>query len=208
VTAQGGRAGAGAGAGAGASAGAGAGAGSTSPTKAGSAVGTVVGHEIAAYKTHLPAGKGTKFVDQDAVTDMKGPLRKSAPNLPRGFVTSIYHTHTARQVRTIVCTTVCMRCVVACGCVTWCSCVLCGSQVADFLPDVPNTNVPRSLGVVMPRQILEDWSAIGFDPWSAGKQLRTTTMVSDLTAMETKSAAEEDAEGVASAQVLGESVGM
>jgi hypothetical protein len=60
----------------------------------------------------------------------------------------------------------------------------------------------------MPRQILEDWSAIGFDPWSAGKQLRTTTMVSDLTAMETKSAAEEDAEGVASAQVLGESVGM
>jgi hypothetical protein len=71
---------------------------------------------------------------------------------------------------------------------------------------VPNVNVPKSLGVVMPRQILEDWSAIGFDPWSAGKQLRTTTLVSDLSALERKTVPEEE-ERVSGARVLGESVG-
>lgn len=79
-------------------------------------------------------------------------------------------------------------------------------QDAEFLPDVPNVNVPKSLGVVMPRQILEDWSAIGFDPWSAGKQLRTTTLVSDLSALERKTVPEEE-ERVSAARVLGESVG-
>ncbi len=58
----------------------------------------------------------------------------------------------------------------------------------------------------MPRQILEDWSAIGFDPWSAGKQLRTTAMITDLSALESSKADDEEA-AVAAAKVLGESVG-
>ena len=74
------------------------------------------------------------------------------------------------------------------------------------MPDVPNVNVPKSLGVVMPRQILEDWSAIGFDPWSAGKQLRTTSLVSDLSALERKTVPDEE-EKVSAARVMGESVG-
>jgi hypothetical protein len=69
-----------------------------SKTSGGTAPGVKVGAEIAQFKSHPPAGKGTKFVDMEAVSDMKGPLRKSAPNLPRGFITSIYHTHTARSV--------------------------------------------------------------------------------------------------------------
>jgi hypothetical protein len=85
-------------------------------------------------------------------------------------------------------------------------CGLARVQSADFLPDVPNVNVPKSLGVVMPRQILEDWSAIGFDPWSAGKQLRTTSLVSDLSALERKTVPDE-VEKVSAARVMGESVG-
>lgn len=80
-------------------------------------------------------------------------------------------------------------------------------QNADYLPDVPNVNTPKGLGVVMPRQILEDWAAIGFDPWSAGKQLRTTTMLTDLSAMERATATEEEA-AVSTAKVLGDSVGV
>ena len=30
-------------------------------------------------------------------------------------------------------------------------------QGTDYLPDLPNVNEPKSLGVVMPRQIVEDW---------------------------------------------------
>lgn len=55
-----------------------------------------------------------------------------------------------------------------------------GKQYVDYLPAIPNLNTPQSLGVVMPRQIIEDWTAAAFDPWSAGKKLRFTTMCSDL----------------------------
>ena len=220
-----------------------AGVGAGSPTKSGTTVGQKVGNEIAQFKSHAPAGKGTKFVDMDAVEEIKGPLRKSAPNLPKGFITSIYHTHTARSVscresgpadvfcwlmsslpslalRIVSCLAcVCLPCscvlTVLCRCMCSrlqsCECVamLCRCQHlqgAEFLPDVPNVNIPKSLGVVMPRQILEDWSAIGFDPWSAGKQLRTTVLISDLTALERKTTTEEE-ERVSAAKVLGESVG-
>ena len=61
--------------------------------------GDTVGPEIATFKTHPAAGKGTKFYDKNEAGDIKGALRKSAPSLPKGFITSVYHSHTARQVR-------------------------------------------------------------------------------------------------------------
>jgi hypothetical protein len=57
-------------------------------------------------------------------------------------------------------------------------------QHADYMPRASNNNKARVLGVVAPRQIIEDWSAVGFDPWSAGKRLRTTMLVRDIGTLE------------------------
>ena len=39
----------------------------------------------------------------------------------------------------------------------------------DYLPSVPNLPQTKPVGRVKPRSAAEDWFAIGFDPWSAGK---------------------------------------
>jgi hypothetical protein len=44
-----------------------------------------------------------------------------------------------------------------------------GKAEVDYLPTVPNLPQPRPVGRVKPRSAAEDWFAIGFDPWSAGK---------------------------------------
>jgi hypothetical protein len=44
-----------------------------------------------------------------------------------------------------------------------------GKAEVDYLPSVPNLPQPRPVGRVKPRSAAEDWFAIGFDPWSAGK---------------------------------------
>ena len=85
------------------------------------------------YKTHEPAGKGKLWQPKDAARE-PGPLRATKPDLPVGFLTSIYERHL-------------------------------GAQYVDYLPYVPNLNKARSLGAVMPRQIMEDWTATGYDPW-------------------------------------------
>ena len=57
------------------------------------------------------------------------------------------------------------------------------------MPQSSNSNKSRVLGVVAPRQIIEDWAAVGFDPWSAGKRLRTTVLVRDIGTLEEPSGA-------------------
>ena len=52
----------------------------------------------------------------------------------------------------------------------------------DYLPYFPNLNEAKSVGCVKPRAAIEDWLAIGFDPWSAGKQPLSTEFVEDLEA--------------------------
>ena len=42
-------------------------------------------------------------------------------------------------------------------------------QIVDYLPQVPNLPIVRTVGRVKPRSTAEDWIAIGFDPWSAGR---------------------------------------
>merc|ERR1712028_330275 len=56
------------------------------------------------------------------------------------------------------------------------------SQSVDYLPYFPNLNEAQSVGCVKPRRAAEDWMAIGFDPWSAGKEPLTTQLVLDLSA--------------------------
>merc|ERR1712196_576762 len=53
-------------------------------------------------------------------------------------------------------------------------------QYADYLPTMPNLNIAKSVGVVKPRQILEDWTDAEFDPWSAGKDPFSTSFIPSL----------------------------
>ena len=59
-----------------------------------------------------------------------------------------------------------------------------GAQYVDYLPYVPNLNQARGLGSVMPRQIMEDWVAKGYDPWSYGREPRIAQFIPDLSTLE------------------------
>lgn len=59
-----------------------------------------------------------------------------------------------------------------------------GTAEVDYLPSVPNLPQPRPVGRVKPRSAAEDWFAIGFDPWSAGKDPLQREFVSSLTTKE------------------------
>lgn len=54
------------------------------------------------------------------------------------------------------------------------------SATVDYLPSVPNLPQTRPVGRVKPRSVAEDWKAIGFDPWSAGKDPLTTEFIPTL----------------------------
>ena len=45
-----------------------------------------------------------------------------------------------------------------------------GKAQVDYLPTVPNLPTTKPVGRIKPRSAAEDWLAIGFDPWSAGKE--------------------------------------
>ena len=55
-----------------------------------------------------------------------------------------------------------------------------GRQHVDYLPSVPNLNTAKSVGVVKPRHIFDDWQEQGFDPWSEGKQPFSTSFIPSL----------------------------
>lgn len=55
-----------------------------------------------------------------------------------------------------------------------------GKAEVDYLPSVPNLPQPRPVGRVKPRSAAEDWFAIGFDPWSAGKDPLTREFIPTL----------------------------
>jgi hypothetical protein len=56
-----------------------------------------------------------------------------------------------------------------------------GQQNVDYLPSVPNLPQCKPVGRVKPRSAAEDWLAIGFDPWSAGKEPLSTEFITSLT---------------------------
>ena len=56
-----------------------------------------------------------------------------------------------------------------------------GKQNVDYLPNVPNLPQCKPVGRVKPRSAAEDWLAIGFDPWSAGKEPLSTEFITSLT---------------------------
>ena len=111
--------------------------------------------EMAVYRTHKPAGEGSKWRPKGSKRKEVGALRATKPDLPEGFLTAIYERHI-------------------------------GTQYVDYLPYVPNLNQARGLGSVMPRQIMEDWVAKGYDPWSYGRQPRSASFLADLSTMESE----------------------
>jgi len=54
----------------------------------------------------------------------------------------------------------------------------------DYLPTVPNLPQPRPVGRVKPRSAAEDWFALGFDPWSAGKDPLSREFIPSLNTKE------------------------
>ncbi|CAM9815440.1 unnamed protein product, partial [Sphacelaria rigidula] len=54
------------------------------------------------------------------------------------------------------------------------------TQHCDYLPHVPNMPQARAVGRVRPRSAAEDWFAVGFDPWSAGREPLSAEFVSSL----------------------------
>merc|ERR1711871_1811021 len=53
-------------------------------------------------------------------------------------------------------------------------------QIVDYLPQVPNLPIVRAVGRVKPRSAAEDWIAIGFDPWSAGRPPLNAEFIASL----------------------------
>ena len=50
----------------------------------------------------------------------------------------------------------------------------------DYLPWIPNLPTAKPVGRLKPRSAALDWLAVGFDPWSAGKEPLTTEFVQSL----------------------------
>ncbi|CAM9103081.1 unnamed protein product, partial [Discosporangium mesarthrocarpum] len=55
-----------------------------------------------------------------------------------------------------------------------------GKQHCDYLPHVPNLPQARPVGRVRPRSAVDDWLAVGFDPWSAGREPLSAEFVPTL----------------------------
>ncbi|EEY54808.1 uncharacterized protein PITG_08363 [Phytophthora infestans T30-4] len=52
---------------------------------------------------------------------------------------------------------------------------------ANYLPVIKNTNQPTSVGIVRPRGALDEWLAIGYSPWTAGRSVFSKQLIADLT---------------------------
>lgn len=55
-----------------------------------------------------------------------------------------------------------------------------GKQHVDYLPYIPNLPNCRPAGRLKPRSVANDWIAIGFDPWSAGREVLRTEFISQV----------------------------
>jgi hypothetical protein len=57
-----------------------------------------------------------------------------------------------------------------------------GTAQVDYLPWIPNLPQARPIGRIKPRPAAEDWLAVGFDPWSAGKDPLSIEFIGSLAA--------------------------
>ena len=60
-------------------------------------------------------------------------------------------------------------------------------QHCDYLPHVPNMPQARAVGRVKPRSAAEDWFAVGFDPWSAGREPLSAEFIPTLSIKQVES---------------------
>lgn len=64
-------------------------------------------------------------------------------------------------------------------------------QHCDYLPHVPNMPQARAVGRVKPRSAAEDWFAVGFDPWSAGREPLSAEFIPTLSIKQVGSTVQE-----------------
>jgi len=55
-----------------------------------------------------------------------------------------------------------------------------GKLYVDYIENRPNVPLCKPAGRLNPRSTFDDWNSIGFDPWSAGKDLLVTEHISDI----------------------------
>mmetsp|Transcript_33769 Transcript_33769/g.43345 ORF Transcript_33769/g.43345 Transcript_33769/m.43345 type:complete len:1809 (+) Transcript_33769:177-5603(+) len=64
-----------------------------------------------------------------------------------------------------------------------------GKQNVDYLPQIPNLPKAKAVGRIKPRNAATDWLAVGYDPWSAGKEPLHHEFISTLFGVEESAAA-------------------
>jgi len=105
--------------------------------------------------THEVAGRGTAHVGPDEVADqefVKGSQQKIRKAV-MPLPVGFFAAITARHI---------------------------GKQLVDYLPQIPNLPIARTVGRVKPRSTAVDWIAIGFDPWSAGRNPLNSEFIPSL----------------------------
>jgi hypothetical protein len=105
---------------------------------------------------HGPAGKGTSWLGEEDEQEGSAVPGQDNPSLQRVVMplpVGFFNAILARRI--------------------------CSSEV-DYLPQVPNLPQARNVGRVKPRCISQDWLAIGFDPWSAGRKPLNIEFVESL----------------------------
>ncbi|KAI9992655.1 hypothetical protein PInf_014519 [Phytophthora infestans] len=118
-----------------------------------------VGKKTPGYQTHPPPGEGKSWVRKPV--DASGASQTAV----EGFGGAL-HQRVACLPRDFV------------AAVT--STKTCQMQ-ANYLPVIKNTNQPTSVGIVRPRGALDEWLAIGYSPWTAGRSVFSTQLIADLT---------------------------
>ncbi|CAB1102997.1 unnamed protein product [Ectocarpus sp. CCAP 1310/34] len=78
-----------------------------------------------------------------------------------------------------------------------------GKQHCDYLPHVPNMPQARAVGRVKPRSAAEDWFAVGFDPWSAGREPLSAEFIPSLSIKQGDLGGDEDGGGVSTVPQTG-----
>ena len=55
-----------------------------------------------------------------------------------------------------------------------------GKMHVDYIPSIPAKVACTPAGRLRPRSVLDDWNAVGFDPWSSGNQLLSSEYLSSF----------------------------
>ncbi|KAG6622395.1 Acyl-CoA-binding protein [Phytophthora cinnamomi] len=117
-----------------------------------------VGKKTPGYQTHPPPGEGTSWVRKPV--DASGESQTAV----EGFGGALHQRVACLPKDFVAAVTSTKTC----------------KMQANYLPIIKNMNQPRSVGIVRPRGALEEWLAVGYSPWTAGRAIFGTQFIEDL----------------------------